>query len=252
MNKKNNIAIFLGVILFFSFMRISELSRKVDDLKYELNDIKYKVEDMDNKTIENEKSNNLVSDSDFKIKEIDNNKFTTNVEVNIELNRLSQNSYPVFLYREMGLNKWNEIELLNEGGLVYSCNIDLNQDKYYEYKVFTQGEVQESSEVQDISEWDYTGSLSNWSIESTSNGGYYITLFDPYSREGIKRDEFLVEEFYVEVKADSGTDKYEFKKDRNSNKYELDFKKKYLTEDKYKIYLVVKYKNGLEKRHDID
>lgn len=252
MNKQNNIIIFLSVILLFSFIRMGSISSEINDLRYELENIKYKIEDIYYKTSEEEDVNTLVNDSNFKIKEIDTSKFVTNIDVEIELNRLSQNSQPVFAYREIGSNKWSEMDLVNKGSLVYSCNIELDQEKYYEYKIFTEGEEQESSEVQDISESDYTGTLHNWSVESMSRGGYYITVFDPYSKRGVKHDEFLVEDFYVEVKNDNETDKYEFKKNKVSDSYELDLKKKYLKEDKYKIDLVVKYRNGLEKRYNID
>lgn len=252
MNRQSNIVIALCIVLFFSFLRIGSLSSEISDLKTDLAEIKSNVEGIYSKLSEEEESNKLVNSSSFSIRDIDNSKFTTTVDIKIELNRLDKNSYPVLAYKETSAQEWKEEKLEAKDGLSYEGSMVLDQAKGYEYKILTKGEVQESSNIQFIDEFEYTGAVDNWSCESSNGGNYFISVYNPYENSFAKSDDFLIKDIYVEVQYENETKKYELEKDLRSNSYNLELKKKDLIFDKYKIHLVAEYNNGLVKKYTID
>lgn len=252
MNRQSNIVIALCIILFFSFLRIESLSSEISDLKNDLNEIKSNVEGIYSKISEEEESNKLVSASSFSIGNIDNLKFTTTLDIKIELNRLDKNSYPVLAYKDTNAKEWIEVELEAKDGLSYEGSMVLEQAKSYEYKILTKGDVQESSNIQVIDEFEYTGALDNWSCEFSNGEGYAVSVYDPYTNNFVKSDDFLIKNLYVEVQYENSTKKYELEKDSRLNSYNLELKKKDLIFDKYKIHLVAEYNNGLVKKYTID
>ncbi|MGL6104516.1 hypothetical protein [Romboutsia sp.] len=62
----------------------------------------------------------------------------------------------------------------NNSALTYNANIELKQKKNYEYKVYTNGEVVESTPIEGIGEEYYTGVIWNWSSEDSSASGFLV------------------------------------------------------------------------------
>lgn len=252
LKKQNSIIIFLLIILLFSFMKIGNISTKIDKLESEIYEISNEVMDIQLKLNEEEESKKLINSVDFEIKSIDNKEFISSMEIILELNRLPQNSEPVFAYREEDTDTWSEVALTKDSGLLYTGNIKLDQEKYYQYKVYTKGETQESSDIYLIEEENYTGVLNNWSSEGISNGGYLISIDSPYSKDLTKAEDFIAKDIYVEVESENETKRYELIKSPESDLYSIEIKEKNLPKVKYKIYLVAKYNNGLIKKHQIN
>lgn len=250
MKKSDNIITALGIAFIFMLIFNNGSSSEINNLENNINSLENRISELELKLEEEEQGSKLLNSINFKIQSSDNKNLVSKVKVNIELNRLSKNSYPVFAFKEWKSEEWKEVELENNKALSYNTTIDLNQKKNYEYKVYTKGEVVESTTKEMIAEQYYTGNVYNWSSEGSSKGGFLVSVYDPYSKELASIEDLRIKNIYVEVKSGSKVEKHKLTKEKGSDTYNLELKQKDLPKE-YTSYLVAEYNNGLVKKYKI-
>ncbi len=84
-----------------------------------------------------------------------------NVNVDITLNKLKNNSKVFLMYRNYELNDqdWNKIELKNQGGLNYRADLQLSYDGNYETELLVENDLEKLSEK--LNPIDLKSKLSN-------------------------------------------------------------------------------------------
>lgn len=179
------------------------------------------------------------------------------LNVRVELSQIKEDSKVIFMYKEIDSNEWTEVELEKINELSYKGKINILNNKEYEYKIVTKGDLSESSDIETLDKYNFTPYPpeigTGWSDEYIS-----INLYEGFEGdspiENIKSAKAIVDvdgkEKVYEFKY-TEEDTYEEDNLNESEKiicYGVDIPKTYYGKN---INIKITYKNGLTDLIDI-
>ena len=252
----------LVVVLTFGYS-IFNIKKQLEYIQINTNsiqsDLVSSVEDINNNisnTIHEELGkSHITKDINFTYEK--NIKDGYELNVRVELSQIKEDSKVIFMYKEIDSNEWIEVELEKINELSYKGKINILNNKEYEYKVVTKGDLSESSDIETLDKYNfipYPPEIgTGWSDEYIS-----INLYEGFEGdspiENIKSAKAIVD-------VDGKEKVYEFKyteedsyEEDNSNESEkiisycVDIPKNYYGKN---INIKITYKNGLTDLIDI-
>ncbi|MBS4537698.1 hypothetical protein GOQ27_04445, partial [Clostridium sp. D2Q-11] len=181
----------LIVLLFTNFYTITKLSsfrdieselyymgQRLDDQAQELNYIREEL----HKINEKEK---LIGSHDYFIENINNNYEKANVEIEIEFNKLKNNSTPYLIYSIQGNeNSSEKVELTNDTGLKYKDELVLSYSYNYDVQIIIENDeemiIEELASIELLGNFNKRLSLMVWPKEYKENKKieYEIQIFN--------------------------------------------------------------------------
>lgn len=172
--------------------------------------------------------------------------------VRAELSKINTDSKVIFMYKDVSANAWNEIELRKINELSYIGNIDILNDKSYEYKVITKGSLSESGDVEPIDKYEFIPSppdISNgWSKDEILLIAYINSYDGEVSKNNIKSMDAIVgfegkeKNYKCKYKEEEMIDGDEVE---NNRFYEVSIAKDDYNRNLDYIKLKITYKNGM-------
>ncbi|MFR9069901.1 hypothetical protein ACQQ2T_10910 [Paraclostridium tenue] len=151
------LGLFVIIIFIYQFKELRDIKK---DLETSLMDNKYIQDNISNinsniiNTINDELSkSHLIKDIKFSLDKFKDNKYL--VDARFELSRVSEDSIVKFMYKSINDKEWTTIEAKDMGGLSYKCNLKIDVNNPYEYKVIKEDNVSESSDIKELSKYDY-------------------------------------------------------------------------------------------------
>ncbi len=151
----------LIVLIVLQLIYGSRLIKENNDLKNRISSIENRIMSIEGSISSRvssilsriEEENSLVKRVNWQFVKMEEGRSTLNCQVS--LNRLGKDAKPYLLYRNEGEASWLKEVLSLDEGLNYKAYVTLNSTKDYEYQVFVEGDIQESSDIAFIPEYMY-------------------------------------------------------------------------------------------------
>jgi hypothetical protein len=151
------LGVFIIIIFIYQFKQLKDIKKDLETSLMDDQLIKESITTIDENitsTISEELSKSyLIKDIKFILNRFENSKYI--VDTRFELSKINKGSNVKFIYKSDDSDKWNIMKPEDMKGLSYKCELELDSNKSYEYKVITEGSISESSDIEDINKYDY-------------------------------------------------------------------------------------------------
>lgn len=249
------LVIFCSIIIYQTYS-LKTIKDELGIVREELANTKVELQQDINSSIQNTLNEELGKShmtKDVKFKFIKNQKEGYELNVRVEMKELKTDSKILFMYKDVNLNEWQELELNKISELSYIGDFLLPYDKSYEYKVVTKGITSESGDIETIEKSEFMPLSPECSWGYNETGIYFSSYPDTSTQEidsKIKKLQVIVSHNQKEKTYNCNYKEEEAYGENNEvvdkfNYYELEIPKKDYNGKLDYIKMKVTYENGM-------